>query len=63
MGIKKTLTFHISRHSVAYHLMSGSSIHTIKEVLGHSDTRTTEIYLKELGDELIDVEMVKLYGN
>lgn len=61
-GINKSLTFHISRHSVAYHLMSGSSIHTIKEVLGHSDTRTTEIYLKELGDEAIDVDMAKLYG-
>lgn len=56
------LTFHIARHSVAYHLMEHASIHVIKETLGHSDYRTTEIYLKELGDTVIDRDMEKLYG-
>lgn len=61
--IKINLTFHIARHSLAYHLKDSSeSIHVIKDVLGHSDTRTTEIYLQSLGDERLDVEMDKVYG-
>lgn len=61
--IKIPLTFHIARHSLAFHLKKTSaSIHVIKDVLGHSDTRTTEIYLKGLDDEYLDEEMKKLYG-
>lgn len=62
-GIKTHLTFHIARHSFASHLMKHTdSIHVIKESLGHSDYRTTEVYLKSLGDEVLDKEMDKLYG-
>lgn len=62
--IKIPLTFHIARHSLAYHLKKTSaSIHVIKDVLGHSDTRTTEIYLKGLDDEFLDEEMKKIYGD
>lgn len=61
--IKIPLTFHIARHSIAYHLKKTStSIHVIKDVLGHSDTRTTEIYLQGLDDEYLDEEMKKIYG-
>lgn len=60
--INLNLTFHIARHSLAFHLMEHASIHVIKETLGHSDYRTTEIYLKELGDTVIDRDMDKLYG-
>lgn len=57
------LTFHLARHTFAQHLKIGAAnIHVIKEAMGHSDIRTTEIYLKALGDESIDVEMNKLYG-
>jgi integrase len=62
-GVKTKLTFHIARHTFATHLQGVSdNIHVIKESLGHSSTRTTEIYLKSLGDEKLDKEMDKLYG-
>jgi integrase/recombinase XerD len=63
-GIKIHLTFHVARHSFASHLMHHTdSMHVIKESLGHSDYRTTEVYLKSLGDEAIDKDMDKLYGS
>lgn len=62
-NIKVHLTFHIARHTFADHLKKQSgNIQIIKESLGHSDTRTTEIYLAALGDEVLDNEMDKLYG-
>jgi integrase/recombinase XerD len=62
--IKKKLTFHLSRHAFAYLLMQKTdSIHVIKEALGHSDYRTTEIYLKALDHSVIDAETRKLYGD
>ena len=62
-GIKTKLTFHIARHTFATHLQGKSdNIHVIKESLGHSSSRTTEIYLNSLGDERLDKEMDKLYG-
>lgn len=61
--IKKRLTFHVARHSFAQHLKRSSvDIYTIQESLGHSDIRTTQIYLESLGDEALDKEMEKLYG-
>jgi integrase/recombinase XerD len=56
------LTFHQSRHSLAYHLkMTTDNIHIIKETLGHSKTQTTEIYLKELDNSVVDAELDRLY--
>jgi site-specific recombinase XerD len=61
--IEKAVTFHIFRHSFAYHLKKKTdSIHVIKDSLGHSRTNTTEIYLQALDDEYLDKEMDKLYG-
>lgn len=61
--IERRVTFHIARHTFAYLLKKNTdSIHTIKDALGHSDYRTTEIYLKALDDEILDKEMGKLYG-
>lgn len=62
-GIKKRVSFHTARHTFAFHLKHTSdNIHVIKDALGHSDTRTTEIYLENLDDEVLDKEMDKLYG-
>lgn len=62
-GIRKPVSFHIARHTFAFHLKHTSdNIHVIKDALGHSDSRTTEIYLENLDDEVLDKEMDKLYG-
>lgn len=61
--IKVRLTFHAARHSFADHLKQTSdNINVIQDALGHSDQRTTQIYVKSLGDERLDKEMEKLYG-
>jgi integrase len=62
-GIEKELTFHIARHTFAFHLKKKTdSIHVIKDSLGHSRSNTTEQYLQALDDEYLDKEMDKLYG-
>lgn len=62
-GISKLLTFHIARHTFAFHLKKKTdSIHVISDSLGHSRSQTTEIYLQSLDDEYLDKEMDKLYG-
>jgi integrase len=58
------VTFHIARHSIAYHLKKARvETNFIQDVLGHSSSRTTEIYLKSLDDESLDEEMKKVYGD
>ncbi len=44
-GISANVTLHWLRHSYATHLLeSGTSVRYIQELLGHSSSRTTEIY-------------------
>jgi integrase/recombinase XerD len=62
-GISSNLSFHIARHTLAFHLkMKTDNIHVIKDALGHSKSSTTEQYLQSLDDETLDKEMDKLYG-
>lgn len=62
-GISKPLTFHIARHTFAFHLKKKTdSMHVIQDSLGHSKSSTTEQYLQALDDEALDKEMDKLYG-
>lgn len=61
-GIDKVVSMHISRHSIAFHLkQQGVNVGAIKDILGHSDTATTEKYLKSLDDLALDKEMDKVY--
>ena len=53
-GIKKHITWHCARHSLAVNLLTSPAhpnIKTVSSILGHTSTRTTEVYLHVV-DEL-----------
>jgi len=60
-GIKKTLTFHIARHSFATSIMlaNGLSMETTRDVIGHLHIKETEIYGKMLNTK-VSADMKKL---
>ena len=60
-GIDRNLTTHMFRHAFAHEAhRKGKSIELIQRALGHSDLKTTQIYMrkltgKEVADEMADV--------
>lgn len=53
VGIRKILSFHISRHSFAVRaLRKGISIDKVSKILAHSNIRETQIYAKVVNEEL-----------
>lgn len=55
IGIEKTLTTYVARHSYATALRrSGISKENIGQSLGHDNIKTTEIYLEDIGDPILD---------
>lgn len=62
--IKKHITSHVLRHTYATHLLEmGLDIMSLKELLGHTDIRSTLIYLHiaQLGRERVFSPLDKLY--
>lgn len=54
MGVEGKRSPHVLRHTFATHLMSeGAGIETVKELLGHVNLSTTQIYTHSTIDELI----------
>ena len=48
-GIKKQISCNTFRHTFAVHLLEGNvSLQTVKELMGHADVRTTQVYLRFL---------------
>ncbi len=63
-GISKHVTSHVLRHTYATHLLEmGLDIMSLKEALGHSDIRTTLVYLHiaQLGRQRTFSPLDKLY--
>lgn len=51
-GIKKRVTFHMARHTYAVqHLSNGTRMEVLRDMLGHTDMKTTQIY-GQIVDEL-----------
>jgi integrase len=49
-GVKKRLTFHMSRHTAATMLLNlDTALEVVAKQLGHKRTATTEIYAKIVG--------------
>jgi site-specific recombinase XerD len=52
-GLKKKLTFHLSRHTFATLTLSkGVSIESVSKMLGHTNIQTTQIYARITNDKI-----------
>lgn len=59
--INKNITSYVARHSFANNLKkSGADKSIISQALGHKSQKVTDVYLRELDNELIDEAIAKL---
>ncbi len=59
-GIKKTLTYHVARHTFATMTLSkGVPIESVSKMLGHTNIKTTQIYAR-ITNKKIEEDMTKL---
>ena len=60
VGIRKNVTFHVSRHTFATQfLMQGGKINNLQNLLGHSDIKITMTYL-HIVDDIMDDDIMAL---
>lgn len=61
-GVEKNLSMHIARHSFAFLTKErGVNTEIIKDALGHSTSKMTEVYLQSLSDSKINEAVKGLY--
>lgn len=54
-GIRKKVTFHVSRHTFATMMLTaGADLYTISTLIGHTDVRITQIYSKVIDKKKSD---------
>lgn len=53
LGIHKNISFHVGRHTNAIlSLKAGLNLSAVQSILGHSDIKTTQIYLQHYNEEI-----------
>ena len=64
-GIKKHITFHVSRHTFAtLQVAEGTDIYTVSHLLTHANVGTTQIYADIVDKSKRDaVERIKIKNN
>ena len=62
-GIKKNITFHMARHTLATLTLSkGVPIESVSRMLGHTNIKTTQIYAK-ITNKKIEEDMTKFFND
>ena len=55
VGINKTLSFHVARHTFATNVIAaGGDLFTVSKLLGHKDIQTTQVYADVIMPTRID---------